>query len=199
MTEWVSDDVWNRLDPRAGALSRAQSRRLTWSAAAGAVVIIAAIFLNLSGLIHARIVMPEDRSDGGAAYTDTKTIARQVVVHNEGWTTVRVTGIGKDGPGLRLLGPDDPGGPNKNSEIPGARPPFDLHAGQTVTMAVIYKITDCAAVSDGPFPVPVRVDSLWGTQTVSIALPSVYSGPAYTPVEWQRAMANDACGIHRPA
>ncbi|NUP46599.1 MAG: hypothetical protein HOW97_04705 [Catenulispora sp.] len=196
MTEWVSDDVWRRLDPRAGALNRTQRRRLTWSAAAGAVVIAAAVLLDLSGLIHPRITMPADRADGGAAYKDTQIIARQIVVHNDGWTTVHVTGIGQDGPGLRLLGPADPGGPNKNSEIAGAQPPFDLHPDQTVTMVVIYKITDCAAVSSSPFAVPVRVDSLWGTQTVSIALPPVYRGRSFTSIEWQRDMANDVCGIH---
>jgi hypothetical protein len=168
-----------------------------------AVVVAGGFAIDRSGVVRPNLELAADAGYQATVSSDTKIITRTVTVRNGGWTTVHVTGVGQDGPGLRLLGPADPGGPTKSSHVPGTPPPLDLHPGQIATMAVVYRVTDCAAVPSGPFPVTVRVDEPWGTQTINIFLPPIYVGPSGYAVnppmtEWQKAMADQACGGRRP-
>jgi hypothetical protein len=197
MQPLVSDEVWNRLDPRAGALSRPLRRRLSAAITTAAVVLGAGLVVDYSGVVRPHL----DRSGvgmSGVAMLNPKVIAQEFGVRNNGWTTVRVVGIGQSGPGLRLLAPTDPD--LRGSGISGKQPPFDLHPGQTVEIAVAYLVTDCAAVTADPFPVAVRVDRPWGTQTIHIPLSQSYDGPngvASNPTmtEWQKDMADRSCGV----
>lgn len=196
MKQWVSDEVWAQLDPRAGTLGRGQRRGLVAGAAAAAVLVAAGFAADRS--VRAHLVLARDAGYQASTTKDSqgaRILTRQFTVKNTGWTTVRVVGVGQDGPGLRLLG-------SGTSEIPGAQPPFDLGPGKTAAVVVVYEITDCAAVPTGPFPVAVRVHGLWGTQTLHVALPQEYTGPdgfVINPpmTEWQKAMADQACeAIH---
>lgn len=204
--QWVGDDVWQQLDPRAGALTRGQRRRAVTATTAAAGILVAGFAIYRSGFVWARAAY--DRHTGLASSTSVNPaiIALQVPVKNTGWTTIRVTGIGQDGPGLRLVRPGDTVGMEQVSELQGKPLPFDLHPGQTVILAIGYRVTDCEAVPSGPFPIAVRVDRPWGTQTISIPLPqqtqwpddgASTSGPTMVVnppgIEWQKAAADQAC------
>ncbi|GAA1983296.1 hypothetical protein [Catenulispora subtropica] len=198
MEQMVRDEVWEQLDPRAGALGGKQRKRAAAAVWAAAVLLGAGVAVDYSGVVRAHLARSADVGTGGAALTTSKVIAQEVAVENTGWTTVRVVGVGQDGPGLRLLGSADPD--VRTSGVHGAQPPFDLHPGQTKTVAVAYRVTDCEAVPAGAFPVQIRVDRPWGTQTIGISLPQVYDGAGGTAVnppmtEWQKDMADRACGL----
>ncbi|MEY9931123.1 hypothetical protein ABH926_005770 [Catenulispora sp. GP43] len=167
--QWVDDDVWQQLDPHAGGLSRRQRRRAAAAATAAAVVLVAGFAIDRSGLVRAQITYDPDTGLQSSATVNPKVFTQQVPVKNNGWTTVRVTGIGHDGPGLRLVGPTDTGELKQASEMGGRQPPFDLRPGQTAIMVVAYRVTDCAAVPAGPLLIPVRVERPWGTETISLS------------------------------
>jgi len=200
-TQWVSDEVWAELDPTAGPLSRTQRRRALAAASAAVIVLIAGFAIDRSGVVRAHIVYDSDSGDIGATTPNPQFFTRQVAVQNTGWTTVRVTGVGQDGPGLHLVRPGGPEGFPKDLELVGSTPvPFDLHPGQIATVEVAYQITDCAAVPLGSFPVTLRVGRPWGTQTVDISLPptpapGIADGlvAATEMIGWQKAMADAAC------
>ena len=150
--QWVSDDVWRQLDPRAGALAQRQLRRIVAASAAAAVILVAGFAIDRSGFVRARIAY--DDKAGLAGFTTVKPplFGQEIPVKNTGWTTIRVTGIGQDGPGLRLVRPGDTAGMKQLSELRGTPLPFDLHPGQTVILAIGYWVTDCDAVSVGAVP-----------------------------------------------
>lgn len=204
--QWVGDDVWQQLDPRAGALTRGQRRRAVTATTAAAVILTAGYANDHSGLMWARAVYDHHSALESSISVKSHIIAQEIPVENTGWTTIRVTGIGQDGPGLRLVRPGDAVGTAQVSELRGERLPFDLHPGQTVILAIGYRVTDCDAVPSGPFPIAVRVDRPWGTQTISIPLPqqtqrpddgASTSGPTMvvnpSGIEWQKAAADQAC------
>ena len=198
-TQWVSDEVWSQLDPRAGSLNRNQRRKAVAAASVVVALLMAGFAVDRSGFVRAQVEYAG--SDSGGASPTTKFLTRQVAVKNTGWTTVRVTGVGENGPGLRLVKPGGREGLPKDLELPGATPPpFDLHPGQTVTVEVAYQITDCAAVPSDSFPIALRVDRPWGTQTVDISLPMASAarntdgvGPDTDMIGWQKAVADDVC------
>ena len=107
---------------------------------------------------------------------------------------MRVLGIGRDGPGLVL------------ESVDGALP-LTLGHNEGVGVMLHYRVTDCAAVPTGSWPVPVRVERPWGTYTVYIDMPTQPAGdiidnPAIIPdgdrqaVPWQRNLAAQACVYH---
>ncbi|WP_194918960.1 hypothetical protein [Catenulispora rubra] len=200
-TRWVSDEVWAELDPNAGTMSRAQRRRALAVASAAVAVLIAGFTIDRSGVVQAHVDYSADSSDSGAASPKTKFFTRQVAVQNNGWTTIHVTSVGKDGPGLHLVRPNGPEGLPKDLDLQGSTAvPFDLHPGQIAIVEVAYQVTDCAAVSSDPFPVALRVDRPWGTQTVDISLPlmpapGITNGlvPASDMIGWQKEMADAVC------
>lgn len=204
--QWVGDDVWQQLDPHAGALTQRQRRRTVAATAAVAVILVAGFAIDRSGFVGARVGYDDRAALEGSASVKPPLFAREIPVKNTGWTTIRVTGIGQDGPGLHLIGPGDTVGMQQVSELRGTPLPFDLHPGQTVILAIGYRVTDCDAVSSAPFPITVRIDRPWGTQTISIPIPhqedrSSIGASANRPtieinpsgVEWQKAEADQAC------
>ncbi|NUR60494.1 MAG: hypothetical protein HOV87_17805 [Catenulispora sp.] len=197
MEQLVRDEVWAQLDPRAGALGGKQRKRAAIAVSAVAVVLGVSLVVNYSGVVLAQLARSDDTGTAGAALTNPKIIMQEVAVQNTGWSTVRVVRVGQDGPGLRLLSPSDP--ELRSAGVHGTEPPFDLRPGQTKKVAVAYRVTDCAAVTTGPFPIQVRVERFWGTQTIGISLPQVYDGPNAMAVdppmtEWQKGMADRSCG-----
>jgi hypothetical protein len=184
----VSDEVWAELDPRAGRLSREATRRLV----IGVLVVLALVASGglawQSGLILPRVVWPE--TAGWGASSGPGTISHQLVMENQGWTPVTLTGAGRDGPGLTL-------------DRVFTVFPVTLKPGQQITIDLTYRITDCAAITRDPWPVPVRIDRWWGEQTAYLDLPTMtsddapddfsYSGENPYAVEWQYALADLAC------
>lgn len=167
--QWVDDDVWRQLDPRAGALSPRQRRRAATVTTVAVTVLVAGFAVDRSGLVRARLDYNLRQGLQSSVSMNPKILAEQVPVKNSGWTTVRVTGIGHDAPGLRLVGPSDTAGLKQVTEMGGRQAPFDLPPGQTVIMVVAYQVIDCAAVPTGPLSIPVRVDRPWGTETISLS------------------------------
>ena len=200
-TQWVSDEVWSQLDSSTGRLTKRQRRHALAAVSAAATVLVAGFAVDRSGGVRANIGYSSESNDAGAASPTAKSFTRQFAVKNNGWTTVRVTGVGQNGPGLHLVGPGDKDGLPKDMELPGSTPvPFDLHPGQIAIVAVSYHVTDCAAVPSGSFPVTLRVDRPWGTQTIGISLPMTSApGNAHGLVSdtemigWQKEMADDVC------
>lgn len=197
--QWVSDEVWETLDPKAGAIRGAELKRLAVGAVLLVVASAAAATLWVSGLAYPRLTWSYAVGYGGAA--GYRTFSTDVDIVNDGWTDVRITGVGQDGPGLRLIGVSDR--PHISTDA-GRKPPFTLHPGQTAAVSLTYQVTDCAAAtSAGSFNVAVRVERPWGTQTVGIAVPETPASsadglPAGTEVRWQRELAGQACRVDHP-
>ena len=186
--QWVSDEVWEALDPKAGAIRRIDTKRL----AAGVAIVAVAVALWLSGVIHSRLDWSSRGGYRAAANPNTRVITTDVAIEHEGWIDVRIVGVGQDGPGLKLIGTTSV--PHIGTDN-GRTPPFTLHPGQAATMSLTYQVTDCAAVPSGAFDVAVRVERAWGTQTVSVAIPRGFAlGARAAEEEWQRALADAACG-----
>lgn len=130
---------------------------------------------------------------------DRATLGFQLL--NNGDRAVRVVDVGQDGGGLRLLEIAAAGGrlaePSVGTEITPL-PPFDLAAGEVVELTVVYQVTDCAQVTTGSFPLPVRLNVGRRSGTVLVPLPRAPSdapdaGPDDVD-EWQRVLVRDVCG-----
>lgn len=200
-TQRVSDEVWAQLDPKAGALTSKDARRIAVVTALVAVVGIATAALWTSGAVRANLAWSNKQGDGGEVNPTAHTFSTDVVIRNGGWTAVRVTGIGGDTAGLHFTGNSQP---HISTDL-GRTVPFTLQSGQTAIVAVDYTVTDCQAVTSAPFDVPVRVDRFWGTETVGIRIPqgtefTDTTGVPSTPriVEWQRSMADQTCRTRQP-
>lgn len=152
MAKYVSDVVWQQLDPQAGRLSRRTAARL-WAASALAVLlVVAAIAGWSSGLLvpHLRLT--------GASSAEVPLggpVTTGVEIRNAGVRPVTILGAGQSGPGLELLG-------NGNTL------PMTVGPGQTFTLKLVYRITDCEAVPTGSWELPVRVQRFWGEQTILV-------------------------------
>ena len=205
--QWVSDNARRQLDQRAGALTRRQRRRVVAASAAVVAIVLAGFAIDRSGSIWARASCHDHTGLAGSASVKPPLFAQEIPVKNTGWTTIRVTGIGQDGPGLEPGPARGHGGDGTGlAELQGASLPFDLHPGQTVILAIGYRVTDCDAVLSSPFPIAVRIERPWGTQTIGIAMPqqedrSSIGASTSRPtieinppgVEWQKAAADQAC------
>ena len=115
----------------------------------------------------------------------------EVPVVNRGRRPIDVLGVGRSGPGLQL------------DAVRGTLP-STLHPGESLTVTLVYRVTDCTAVPADPWPVPVRVKRPWGRYTAYLELPAGTSPDAPDgmrnfvgrdpyAVEWQRALADLAC------
>jgi hypothetical protein len=190
MPELLSDETWQRLDRRAGRLSR---RDLRWFVL-GSVVFAAVMATVLAGL-----VIPRLSATGTAGYGyehDTPSMHYEFEIRNSGWAAVEVVGVGRDGPGLDLV----------SSSGAGTR----IGGGEHASLGLRYDVTDCAAVPAEPWPVPVRIARPWGTYTAWIEVepqsPEDFDLPparASTDrpswegtVEWQRNLADAVCYHH---
>jgi hypothetical protein len=184
----VSDEVWAELDPNAGRLSHQSFRRLVLGFLALLALVASGGLVWQSGLILPRVGWPFTAGWGGSS--GPGTFSHDLVLENQGWTPVTLTGVGRDGPGLKL-------------DRVFTVFPLTLKPGQQVTINLTYRITDCAAVTRDAWPVPVRIDRWWGEQTAYVDLPTMtsddapgsysYSGENPYAVQWQYAFADRAC------
>jgi hypothetical protein len=162
MTRPVPDEVWQRLDPRAGVLNRRTAVRM-WVAFAVALV------LFVAWALVPRIVMPRLVWPGvSRGWEETNSVLRiQFEVANAGWYPVTVQAVGQSGPGLELLGVEP-----AEHEYAGrtAGPPFPvtLRPGQSRTATLVYRITDCAAVPRGRWPVVADVQTSLISMSVDV-------------------------------
>ncbi len=153
MGQPVSDEVWARLDPGAGRLSRRTSARM-WLAA------FLAVALTCLGVLVWRtgLCVPQLRWPNGWSWTaseDGPLVTFAVQVRNDGNFPVTINGAGASGPGLEWVGME--------GSFPAVLPP---HA--ELELRMVYRITDCALVSTGVWPVPVRVARPWGEMTIDL-------------------------------
>jgi hypothetical protein len=185
MSRIVSDDVWQRLDRRAGRLSRRTARRLTLAIGAVLALIAAASVVQEGGLLLADLKLDGTSSALGPEIG----IQLGLTMHNDGWTPITVVGAGADAPGLHLVSVDapDPGYPQAGRPFEGF--PTTLAPGQTLEFRLAYAVTNCDAVPP-TLTVPVRVRRWWGTGTV--ALRPTFS-PSNDPA-WLRGYGQYVCG-----
>ncbi|MEU3454781.1 hypothetical protein ABZ671_14420 [Micromonospora sp. NPDC006766] len=200
----IVDEVWHRLNPDAGRMTRRAARRL-------AVSLLAVAALAGAGLVlwHIGIVVPRLNADGrtgGFGYEISpaeRSFAYQVNIRNDGKVTLVVQAVGAEGPGLELT---------ERTILTGAPPvlprgtlPITLHPGQEIGVRLGYRVTDCAAVSTEDWPIPVRVKGPLGVRTVGV-MPETLRVPDEEPDEtmwsgdrdpygrsWQDALARQAC------
>ena len=185
MGELLTDVVWASLDPHAGRLSRRQAGRM-WAAVLACLILFACgVYAWRGGLVVPRVER-DDLMGGFVSSVEGRGFSIGVPLVNNGQLTETVLGVGASGPGLTLLPSTD--------TYPRTLAP---HTGELLTLH--FAVTDCAAVRDGPWPVPVRVSRPWGTVTLHVAGPTFpdYPGEAGgTPGPWwQRRLANVACSL----
>jgi hypothetical protein len=174
MTDLLNDGVWARLDPHAGRLTRRVAARLWLVALVCAVLAVAALFVWRAGLIVPRI--ERDRMAGGfVASVEAPEFTVAVPLMNNGQLTETVLGVGRSGPGLTLEPPVD-------------GYPLTLPSRTGVELRLRYKVTDCAAVPAGDWPIPVRISRPWGAATVYVSGPTIG-----VRAPWQHMLAAQAC------
>jgi hypothetical protein len=194
----VSNEVWRQLDPAAGRLSRP----VVWRLRVG-LIIMCTVTAVASLMWYSGVLVPQLRwsEEGGFMWASGPDLVSQAVhVRNDGWVPVSVIGAGRSGPGLRLVAVQD--GPPDALMVRQNPLPHELRPGESLTFVVVYRITDCSAITTQPWPVPVRLRRPWGAQTVYVHVPaqvgvrtSAYvSGPYLPMVEWQRAISDELCG-----
>jgi hypothetical protein len=197
----LSDETWQALDPLAGRLSRRDRRRAVVAGVAVVALLVAAYAVASSGLLVAHLA--HGHASGYGDGRDIGVIHYDFEVVNEGRFPIEIVDVGRSGPGLEQVPfPSEIRG-HPTEAVGAAR----LGPGQKVFLGVAYQVTDCHAVPDEPWPVPVRIDRWWGTQTVWIELPTqsrtrfqlppdrVDNGAAWwdRDVEWQRVLADAHC------
>jgi hypothetical protein len=190
-----------RLDPHAGRLSRRDLRRAVIAAVAVVALLVASYLAATSGLLVAHLA--HGHAGGYGDGRDIGVIHYDFEVVNDGQFAIEILDVGRSGPGLEQVPfPSEIGG-HYTEVVSTAR----LRPGEKVFLGVAYRVTDCDAVPDEPWPVPVRVDRWWGTQTVWIVLPTQSREGFQLPpdrthngavswdwdVEWQRNLADAHC------
>src|SRR5882757_11301641 len=98
--ELVRDEVWRRLDPHAGRLSRRQSRRVLACFATLLILAFGGVWAWTAGVFGPRF--------GPAQLTGWDTAPGEfhisVMLENAGERPIALAGAGRDGPGLVLVG-----------------------------------------------------------------------------------------------
>jgi len=174
--ELLTDEVWARLDPHAGRLSWRQARRM-WQAVFACVVLLgAALYGWRAGLIEPRFEPPSAQNWSAQFDAQAGEFTLHLPLMNQGALTETVLGVGRSGPGLTLLPPVDIF-------------PLTLAHDTGEEVPLRYRVTDCAAVPAGDWPIPVLVSRPWGSVMVELRGPSIGGN---TP--WQRKLADEACG-----
>ena len=180
------------------AIAKRPRRRLAGGIAA-LVLASSTALLWLSGSVHARITWAQPGGWGDTWRHDRKVFTTDVLIKNEGWTALRIVGVGQDEPGLRLIASD---GLSFTHPVGKRSVPFTLQPGETAAVTIAYQVTDCAAVAVGKLAIPVRIERMWGTETASVTHPTyqeangqlILNYQGADAVEWQRALADTACG-----
>ncbi len=174
----LSDETWAALDPRAGALSGKQRRRLGVGLAAALAALLAGALLWWSGLVLPHLAINEGQGESrSVSGPGVHTFSVVHVVMNRGWHTEHVVAAGRSGRGLELV------------SVHGL--PTDIAPGKSVWVRFSYRVTDCDAVPRGSWPIPLHVQRPWGDVTTQVQPPD--SDDSATPVPWQVALAQEAC------
>lgn len=187
MPDRVSDEVWRRLNPCAGGLSRRTRRRLL-----GAAILVVLLIVAGGYGWHLGLLTPRLRAGMNSYSTSPDQVTVDLTLTNGNASApVEVRDLGRGGPGLELI--DSIG---STSDI--------LAPGEAMTVTLVYRITDCDEVPRESWPVPVEVARWWGIQTVDVHPPEQvsldapdgersFSGRDPYAVGWQRYLAELAC------
>ncbi|MDI1463654.1 hypothetical protein QEZ54_21975 [Catellatospora sp. KI3] len=158
-----------------------RSRRVTWPLVL--VVVVAAVVAAVwrSGVVAPRFALGE-QSAGSHGWDPPR---QTITIRNDGWTEMTLLAVGRDGPGLRLVGTD-------------VVLPYRLGAGRSVSIELRYVVTDCGEVPVGAWPVPVTADAATGPYLRYFWLPPEEVGPGWPVggpglVAWQRAISWGSC------
>jgi hypothetical protein len=178
----VSDEVWRRLDPGAGRMSRLAVVRLWLVIGAAVAVLIGGTAVWRTGIVVPRLVWADTMQ---MSYDTVEREARiEVDLINGGRFPVTVVSVGRSDPGLQFLGTvsgPDPGEPM-------TRPfPVTLQAQTGTVLWLVFRVSDCAALAAAAWPVTAVVERPWGSMTVDL----VRDGPWLEP--WQQQIAHFAC------
>lgn len=175
----LSDETWAALDPRSGSLTRTEVRRLRLGLLTMVALLAAALLLWWSGVVAPHLAEGSER--GFSADMAEHHFSLQQTLTNRGWHTEQVIGVGRSGPGLELV------------RVSGL--PLRLAPGDSATVDLFYRVTDCAAVPTGDWPIPVRVHRVWGSMTADLQpqdMSRIDTQPD-TMLPWQLALARTAC------
>ncbi|GGO82455.1 hypothetical protein [Nonomuraea cavernae] len=190
----IRDDVWERLDKRAGLASRRESRRLI-----EAVCALALVALLVGGGWQVGGIVPRLSHAGGSGSDllwgkddlgrprHPRAEARLRFV-NDGWLPVTVTGVGVRADSLRLASVTVDG--FTPASMGGGRFPHTIRAGGQLQLTLGLDIIDCELFDSEIVPVVFEVDHWWGTTAVTAAQGEV-EGP------WQEVMFRSACEFGR--
>lgn len=113
----------------------------------------------------------------------------RVTVRNLNDEPVTVFGIGRSGPGLRLLSPRRP-------------VPHPLRPERSTSFDLRYRVTDCGAVPRGNWPIPVRLERNGAPEVAypslrMVAATSTNDGTGPGGESWQSVMSDEICGVRR--
>lgn len=181
----ISDEVWNQLDPDAGRLSPRDRRRGRAVLASATVVTVAVASLWWIGALRPRMSVNEGHYVAHSSAEDA-TFSLTVQLANDARLTERIRSVGRSGPGLQLI---------------SVEAPAELAGWTSQELTLHYRVTDCAAVPKGAWPIPVRVENpwqIWGTSTVwvarSLEMPNnAPDAKDFSDVAWQQEMSRTAC------
>lgn len=156
----ITDDVWGRLDQRAGMATRRELRWLRAAFLTVAAVALLGLGASVSGLAVPGLRL--DRIDPEhAVFNDEAGRIRHMSVRlnhtvvNDGWFPATVTGVGLRADGVRLTG------------VQGPAFPVTIGAGERVQMALDLEVIDCdRAAATLPEQV-IRVERWWGSQSTA--------------------------------
>ncbi|MGX6607261.1 hypothetical protein ACWKSP_34820 [Micromonosporaceae bacterium Da 78-11] len=180
-------------------------------AVAVAVLVLAGVLVSRSGAMTPRIstaggwsgavedgstsTLMTSRSDGGAR--GLTRVSQSFTIVNDGWFPLEIVGVDTDRPGMHV-----------ERAVVGDGLPHLLRHNESATVTVHYDITDCAAVSSSPQPVPVRVERWFGEQSIPVSLRPLHpyreggwavSNPGDPQtVQWQRFLADYTCDVPYP-
>jgi len=160
----LTDEVWRQLDPDAGRLPPGERRRVTIAIGVVCTLGIAALLVRLSGVIVPNIAIGTTAASGveGGQHTFFQTMS----VHNGGWRTERVVGVGQPASAIRVTAVDGL--------------PLSIPAGSEAQLTVHYLVEDCAAVRPGSMSVTLRLHRPWGTASATV-----------TPGTWMHPVTDD--------
>jgi len=177
----LSPEVWARLDPHAGRLSR--TSRGLWAAGVAVYLCLLAAggYGYMSGWWSESI---EAGSVTGGGDSDLGRWEMTVVLRDLGFGGQRIVAVGRSGAGLRL------------ESVQGL--PVELGRGGRADVTLVYRLEDCSAREAGAWPVPVTVDRPWGTSRIDVALPGGQMTGGDDATEWQAEALDFLCGRDGP-
>ncbi|MFC4591667.1 hypothetical protein [Sphaerisporangium corydalis] len=203
---YVSDQVGATIEPVAGLSSRlpAYKRAILVSTVLATVgLLLGAGWVWDRGLIVP--VLP-DTHGVGHPYKKNTGFVVTLWLTNRADHDVVLLGAGQDGRGLKLSAVQV----NSPDALPELRLdrlrttgfPATLGRDVTAELRLFYTVTDCSAVTAGPWPVPIRVRQWWGEMSVDLR-PEIDTefmddAPAADGMNgksrgWQRSLADQVC------